>query len=128
MTLAFVLVLCEFCYVPICSAATIMYVGSDLYNNPNVSFPTTQPTLDNNSLVFGPSVTSSINKLLVLPLFSEGQLSETEPTTVSIHINLTRWPCVTSFGCAGGSEDNDQLIVLGDGTNLVGPTVSDGEV
>ena len=103
MQSAFPLVFFVFFYEPVCAAATITYSGSDLYNNPNVSFPTTQPTLDSSSLVFGPSATSSINKLLVQPLFSEEQLSETEPTTASVHINLTTLACVTSFGCAGGS-------------------------
>ena len=110
-------------------AATLTYTGGDLYNDPNVSFPTTQPTLDNDSLVFGPSPTSPINKLLVLPLFSEGQLSDTSPTTVSIHMNLTRLPCDTNVtgGCADNSiEDFDLHIALGDGSNLVGGTAGDG--
>jgi len=108
-------------------AATITYTGSDLFNDPNVSFPTTTPTLAGDSLVFGTSTSGGINKLLVVPLFSAGALSLTSPTTVSISLNLTRLACVLSVGCAGNTiEDSDQHIVLGDGSSLVGVNAGDG--
>jgi hypothetical protein len=107
-------------------AATITYSGADLYNDPNVSFPTLTPTLNGTSLVFGTGASVRYQKLLELPLFPAGSLSTSSPTTISISINLTRLPCVTSAGCAGGVEDSDHHFALGDGTNLVGGAASDG--
>jgi hypothetical protein len=107
-------------------AATITYSGADLFNDPNVSFPTLTPTLNGTSLVFGTGATVRYQKLLELPLFPAGSLSTTSPTSISISINLTRLPCVTSAGCAGGEDDSDHHFALGDGTNLVGGAASDG--
>lgn len=107
------------------SSGTITYSGSDLYNDPNVSFPTLQPTLSGTSLVFGTG-SAPYSKLLVLPLFPAGTLDTTSPTTVSVSINLTRLACVTNFGCAGGIEDSDHTFALGDGYNLVSGAASDG--
>jgi hypothetical protein len=36
------------------NASTLSFTGAELYNDPNVSFPTTTPTLNGTSLVFGP--------------------------------------------------------------------------
>ena len=106
-------------------AATITYSGEDLYNK--ATFPTLTPTLNGTSLVFGTGASVRYQKLLELSLFPAGSLSTSSPTTISISINLTRLPCVTSTGCAGGSaEDSDHHFALGDGTNLVGGAASDG--
>lgn len=64
--------------------------------------------------------------MLELPLFPAGSLSTTNPTTISVSINLTRLACVMSAGCAGGEADFDPQFALGDGTNLVGGSASDG--
>ena len=107
-------------------AATITYSGLDLYNDPNVSFPTLNPTLNGTSLVFGTGATVRYQKLLVLPLFPSGSLSTSSPTTISVSVNVTRLACDTSAGCAGGEQDSDHHFALGDGVNLVGGAASDG--
>jgi hypothetical protein len=101
-------------------AGTISYTGADLYNDPNVSFPTTTPQLDGESLVFGTG--SSNDKLLVLPLFTSGSLPQTHPTDVEISINLTRLACVGY--CVDGSIDHDPEFLLRDGSYLVGAVAS----
>ena len=107
------------------SSGTITYSGSDLYNDPNVSFPTLQPTLSGTSLVFGTG-SAPYSKLLVLPLFPAGTLDTTSPTTISVSINFTRLACVTSFGCAGGIDDSDHNSALGDGSILLSGAAADG--
>jgi hypothetical protein len=87
-------------------------------------FPTTEPTLEGTSLVFGPGDVI-FGKLLVLPIIPAGTFSTCSALPVSISMNLTRLPCIGSFGCAGAPEDWDPLIGLGDGTNLFAGELSD---
>ncbi len=99
-------------------AASISFTGAELLSNPNVSFPTTVPTLNGSSIVFGPD-SQSHGKLLVLPILAAG----TGSTSVTVSINLTRLACTTP--CAGTSEDHDPLVALGDGSTLIGGQFSD---
>ena len=54
-------------------------------------------------------------------------LTTSEPTNVSISINFTRLPCLTSVGCAGSTEeDSDHVIALSDRSTLVAGSAGDG--
>ena len=54
-------------------------------------------------------------------------LTTSEPTNVSISINFTRLPCLTSVGCAGSTEsDSDHVIGLSDRSTLVAGSAGDG--
>jgi hypothetical protein len=95
-------------------ASAITLSGADLYSSSSVTFPTTQPTLDGNFLVFGPGGIS-LEKLLVLSLGD--YISVT--SNLSISINLTRLPCNGS--CAWGEvNDWDPGLLLSDGVQLFG--------
>lgn len=106
-------------------SATIMtFDGSDLFTDPNVSFPTTSPTLDGTSLIFGAG-TEQFEKLFVLPIISAGSLSSSETVTISVMISLTRLQCSSDPLCSGNENDFDPQIMLGDGSELVGGMASD---
>ena len=99
-------------------AGTISFTGAELFSNPNISFPTTSPTLNGSSIVFG-SGGSSHGKLLVLPLLPSG----TGDSSVLVSLNLTRLAC--SGSCNGDSGDHDPLVALGDGSILIGAQFAD---
>ncbi len=96
-------------------AATMTFTGADLFNDPNVLFPNGNPTVSGSSLIFDPQTSSDHEKLLVLPLLPSGGLLGLISETISISINLTRL-----------SDDHDPLLMLGDGSNLVGAAIEDG--
>ncbi len=104
-------------------ATTMTFTGVDLFNDPNVSFPTVIPTLggpSGTSLIFGPG-TNLNEKLLVLPLLPAGSLSGSMPETISLSINLTRLPSIIFQS----GVDHDPHLLLGDGSNLVGALIFD---
>jgi len=88
------------------------FTGEDLLTNPNVSFPTVQPVLDGTSIVFGPGQPAWA-KLLVFQL-TGSDLNPDEAYTVTLTLNLTRL-----------TNDWDPYLLLGDGTQLLGPVVVD---
>lgn len=97
------------------TAGVVTLTGADLYDDPSVTFPTTQPTLDGSSLIFGPSNTG-LEELLV---FSLGHVGE---GTVSVTANLTHLACT---GSCVGDEDFDPHFLIGDGNNYVGAVIAD---
>lgn len=100
-------------------AAAITMTGADLYASPYIVFPTTQPVLSGNSLVFGPGASSK--KLFELSL---GQLGLPLTSPLSLTVNMTRLACVDS--CAWGDiGDWDPGIYLGDGQKLIGFKLAD---
>ncbi len=104
------------------TASVSVLTGEDLFDSPDVTFPTTQPSLDGTSLVFGPG-NQAHEKLFELLIIQAGALSLSGSATVSITINLTRLPC--SSGCAGNENDFDPHVMIGDGSRLVGGLVAD---
>ncbi len=107
---------------PHVDATTMTWTGIDLLSDPSVSFPTTAPSTSGTSIIFGPG-SAAHEKLFVVPLFPSGTFSGADPVTISSSINLTRLGC--SGSCAGGAEDFDPHILLGDGSNLVGAVTAD---
>jgi hypothetical protein len=103
-------------------ATTMTWTGIDLLSDPSVSFPTTAPSTNGTSIIFGPGAEAH-EKLFVVPLFPSGTFSGADPVTISSSINLTRLGC--SGICEGGVVDFDPHIVLGDGSNLVGIATAD---
>lgn len=102
------------------SAASVMTLsGADLLTSPYVSFPTTQPVQNGNSLIF-PAGGGPLDKLFSLDL--EGYAPNL-PTAFSLSVNLTRLPCVGA--CAGQPDDWDPEILIGDDDWLVGFSIAE---
>jgi len=93
-------------------ATPISLTGEELYNDPQVSFPTTAPILTGTSLFFDSGV-REFEKLFVLPLYP-ASTSTSGPIEVSISMNLTRL-----------TSDWDPHLLLSDGNTLVGPVIAD---
>ena len=96
----------------VASANSFTLTGAELLADPNVQFPTTTPTLNGSSLVFGAGVVP-FEKLFILPLLGAGSGSS-DPLTISVSMNLTRL-----------TNDWDPHILLGDGSRLVGVVIAD---
>jgi len=75
--------------------------GEDIYNRPDVSFPSRTPGLDGTALVFGTG-SASYEKLFEVPLVPSGVLLPTEPTVVSLSTTLSN-PNVPHLGVGNGT-------------------------
>ncbi|MGK7932280.1 MAG: hypothetical protein AB4041_12715 [Microcystaceae cyanobacterium] len=84
-------------------AVTLNFTGAELFNNPNVSFPTTTPVLNGNSIDFGTGGVGGgvLLEVPLLPAIPRGDL------TFNIGLDYT---ALTS--------DNDLIIGISDGVNL----------
>ncbi|MGK7881581.1 MAG: PEP-CTERM sorting domain-containing protein [Crocosphaera sp.] len=102
-------------------AGTITQNGSELFNNPNVSFPTINPSLIDNTLRFG---TGNVlgETMLRWDLFPANSLTSTSPTTtIQITANMQRLISEDPLT----PQDWDPAIYLWDGTNIVGGIFGD---
>jgi hypothetical protein len=106
------------------SAAPLTLTGADLLGSAWVTFPTIQPTLSGDSLMFGQN--GSLAKLMVLNLSGAGVALDYEQHFL-VTVNFTRLPCSTrNARCAQSqAQDFDPYVLLGDGSHLLGGTVSD---
>ncbi len=87
--------------------------GKDLLDDPAVSFPTTEPSVDGKSLVFGPGV-GAFEKLIAVPVVPGGSYGRSQlPLTLSALMKLTRLDCVNEC-------DFEPWIGFSDGTHIVG--------
>lgn len=86
-------------------ALSLSFTGVELFTNPDVSFPTTQPSVSGNSLDFGTGGVAGgvLLELPLLPALSRGDL------TFSIDFNYTPL-----------TSDNDPIIGISDGDNIFG--------
>ncbi|EHJ13420.1 hypothetical protein CWATWH0003_1887 [Crocosphaera watsonii WH 0003] len=102
-------------------AGTITQNGSELLNNPNVSFPTINPSLIDDTLRFG-TRNIEFETILRWDLFPANSLTSTSPTTsINITANLTR----LLSNSLSFPEDWDPTIYLWDGTNIIGGSFGD---
>ena len=85
--------------------------GLDLFNNPDVTFPTTAPTINGSSLDFGTGTTN--DALLVWDLLPAGERGELD---ISIEVDYDPL-----------SGDNDPIFALFDGSNYLGVIRTDGQ-
>jgi hypothetical protein len=99
-------------------SGTLSFTGAELLTNTNVSFPTTTPSPNGDSIQFDLGAIP-FEKLIVLPILPIG-IGE---TSVSISMNLTRLACVGS--CDEDFIDHDPIAALGDGLNLIGARFTD---
>jgi hypothetical protein len=105
------------------NAASITLTGAELLSNPNISFPAGTPNVNGSSIVFQ-NGGQSFDKLMVIDLYSPGELSGNTPTSFSVSINMTRLACVPNPDCPADPYDWDPHIMLTDGTNLLGAVIS----
>ncbi len=105
------------------SAAVLSWTGAELLTEPRANFPTQAPTLNGTSLLFGPSQ-MGFAKLITVDL--TGLLTPNPQGQINFQttIGLTRLPCIGA-SCAGGSQDWDAQLYLGDGINLFGGDLGD---
>lgn len=112
------------------TAVPVTITGKELYALKDVgavSFPTTQPYVEGQALLFDDG-SLPFEKLLSLPL---GQFSGGSSSTVLVLLNLKVRPCDTSSGncLGGGAGDWDPVLLVGDGKHIVGIQLSnDGQL
>ncbi len=82
-------------------ALSVSFTGAELFNNPDVSFPTSTPVLNGNSIDFGTGAVGVLLELPLLPALSRGDL------TFSIGLDYTPL-----------TSDNDAIIAISDGSNV----------
>ena len=108
------------------SAAPLTLTGADLLGSAWVTFPTIQPTVSGDSLMFGQN--GSLAKLMVLNLSDAGVVLGYDQHLM-VKVNLTRLPCtIQNAKCAQSqSQDFDPRVLLGDGTYLLGGNIGDND-
>ncbi len=84
-------------------ALSLSFTGAELFNNPNVIFPTSMPVVNGNSIDFGTGGVGGgiLLELPLLPALSRGDV------TFSIGLDYTPL-----------TSDNDAIIGISDGTNV----------
>jgi len=119
LALALVFVLSFGIVEPVESAMIYSFngTGEDIYNHPDVSFPTRAPVPYGTSLVFSTG-TNLYEKLFELPLVPAGPVAPTDLLVASISMNLTRLTADYDFNI--GITDGANGVALYGGDNFSG--------